>query len=115
GGIRVSWEAEITQRITDRLMAWRSVPGSAIETEGVARFDENSNGGTRIGIRMCYKPPAGVLGHYVASLFGADPKREMDDDLVRLKSLIELGRTHAHGTRVRREDLTGGAPGEQPI
>jgi hypothetical protein len=27
----------------------------------------------------------------VASLFGADPKSEMDDDLMRMKSFIETG------------------------
>jgi len=54
---------------------------------------------------MWYRPPAGVLGHYVASLFGADPKSEMDDDMVRLKSLIEIGKTRAHGVRIQRESL----------
>lgn len=52
-----------------------------------------------------YKPPAGVLGHLVASLFGADPKHEMDDDMVQLKSLIELGRTRSHGKRITRQEL----------
>jgi uncharacterized membrane protein len=32
------------------------------------------------------------LGHIVASLFGADPKSQMDDDLVRMKSFIETGK-----------------------
>jgi Elongation factor P (EF-P) KOW-like domain len=73
--------------------------------EGVARFDKDENGGTRIGIRMFYKPPGGVIGHYLAALLGSDAKHDMDDDLVRLKSLIELGRTRAHGIPVHREDL----------
>jgi uncharacterized membrane protein len=38
---------------------------------------------------MSYDPPAGILGHGVAKLFGADPSNQMDDDLVRLKSYIE--------------------------
>jgi uncharacterized membrane protein len=41
----------------------------------------------------------------VAWLFGADPKTEMDDDLVRLKSLMEIGKTRAHGATVRREEF----------
>lgn len=44
---------------------------------------------------MSYNPPAGVLGHAVAELFGVDPKHEMDDDLLRMKSLIETG-VHPH-------------------
>ena len=38
---------------------------------------------------MRYLPPAGVLGHAVATLFGSDPKQEMDDDLMRMKTFIE--------------------------
>jgi uncharacterized membrane protein len=107
GGIPVSWDAEVTQCIPNKLLAWRSLPGSTVETEGTVRFDEDSKG-TRVGVRMFYKPPAGVLGHYVASLFGADPKSDMDDDMVRLKSLMEVGKTRAHGVRVEREAVSQG-------
>jgi uncharacterized membrane protein len=62
-------------------------------------------GGTRIQIRLSYNPPAGALGHGVAALLGSDPKRAMDEDLVRFKSLLEDGRTRAHGQTVRRDAL----------
>jgi uncharacterized membrane protein len=101
----VAWDAEVTQSVPSKLLAWRSLPGSAVKTEGVVRFDPNANGGTNIAIRMFYKPPGGVIGNCVASLFGADAKQDVDDDMVRLKSLIELGRTRAHGIPVKREDL----------
>jgi hypothetical protein len=32
-----------------------------------------------------------VIGHAVAKAFRVDPKSEMDDDLLRLKSLVESG------------------------
>ena len=41
----------------------------------------------------------------MASIFGNDPKSEMDDDMVRLKSLLEYGKTRAHGQRVTREGV----------
>jgi uncharacterized membrane protein len=41
---------------------------------------------------MSYSPPAGVLGHAVASLFGADPQTEMGEDIARLKSYFETGK-----------------------
>ena len=41
---------------------------------------------------MSYSPPGGMLGHAVAASFGRDPKRQMDDDLARLKTTIETGR-----------------------
>jgi len=31
----------------------------------------------------------GALGHAVAALLGADPKKQLDEDLLRLKSLLE--------------------------
>ena len=106
GGISVSWDAEVTEAIPNKLLAWRSLPGSMIKTEGVARFEQNpTRCCTRVAIRMLYKPPAGMIGHYVAALFGADPKSEMDDDLIRLKSLLERGKTRAHGVDVRKETL----------
>jgi uncharacterized membrane protein len=56
-------------------------------------------------VRMSYHPPGGAIGHAVASLFGADPKAAMDDDLARLKSLLEVGKAGAHGTHVTKEQL----------
>ncbi len=110
-GISVTWDAEITEQIPNKLVAWKSTPGSQIENAGLVRFDRNPDGTTRVTIRMSYNPPAGVLGHFVASLFGADPKHEMDDDMVRLKSLIETGKTRAHGLAITREELDTGSPG----
>jgi uncharacterized membrane protein len=103
-GIPVSWDAEVTKYVPNKLLEWRSLPGSTVQTEGVVRFDSET-GGTRVGIRMFYKPPGGVIGHYLAALFGADAKHDMDDDMVRLKSLIEPGRMRAHGIPVHRGDL----------
>jgi uncharacterized membrane protein len=56
---------------------------------------------------MSYNPPGGAIGHAVAALFGADPKRAMDEDFVRLKSLLEIGKTRLPGGRVRREEIAG--------
>ncbi len=109
-GMPVSWSAEVIDRIENKLIAWRSLPGAYLEHNGVVRFDANPDGGTRITIRMSYTPPFGVVGHAVAQVLGADPKRDMDEDLVRLKSLIEYGKTRAHGGTVRREQLGAPAP-----
>jgi uncharacterized membrane protein len=57
-------------------------------------------------VRMIYNPPAGALGHAVASLLGGDPKSRMDEDLMRFKSLLEEGRTRMHGPQITREELS---------
>jgi uncharacterized membrane protein len=104
-GVSVPWEAEITQQEKNSVLAWKSLPGSVICSMGSVRFDREVEGGTRVTIRMSYTPPAGVFGHMVASLFGVDPKREIDEDMVQLKSLIETGKTRAHGNVVTRQEV----------
>jgi uncharacterized membrane protein len=62
-----------------------------VEHAGLLRFEE-INGRTRVLVTMNYTPPAGALGHAVARLFGADPKSELNDDLLRMKVFLETGR-----------------------
>lgn len=57
---------------------------------------------------MAYNPVAGVLGHLVASLFGVDPRRQLDEDLLRLKSLIETGNLPAKAAAERTDGLREG-------
>ncbi|WP_437971190.1 hypothetical protein WMF04_18680 [Sorangium sp. So ce260] len=61
-GIPVSWDAEMTQLVPNEVVAWRSLPGEAIENEGIVRFEECPEG-TRLDIKMSYSPPAGAIGH----------------------------------------------------
>jgi uncharacterized membrane protein len=103
-GAPVSWNAVITEEIPNKVIAWRSEPGSLVSNAGIVRFD-SEDGGTRVHIRLSYSPPAGVVGHAAAALFGKDPKREMDDDLARFKSLIEVGKTTGRERQVRKEEI----------
>ena len=89
-GLAVEWTSEVMRVEPNRLIAWRSTGDSEVKHEGEVRF-EPDQGGTRVTVCLCYVPPAGALGHAVASLFGADPKSEMDADLMRMKSMIETG------------------------
>lgn len=90
-GRTISWEAITTRIEPNRLIAWRTLPGSAIEHAGLLRF-EPTEGGTRVLVTMSYTPPAGAIGHAIARLFGTDPKSELDDDLLRMKVFLETGR-----------------------
>jgi uncharacterized membrane protein len=92
-GVSIPWVVEITEQRANQLLAWTSVPGSMVGTAGVVRSDPEPDDSTRVQIRMSYCRPAGLFGHTVAWVFGADPKTEMDEDLVRLKSLLETGKT----------------------
>ncbi len=90
-GIPVEWEAVITKLEPDRLIAWQSAPDSMIEQHGIVQFRPDGDDKTVVDLGLSYYPPAGAIGHAIASLFGADPKSEMDDDLMRMKSFIETG------------------------
>ena len=92
-GTTLEWDAEITQLIENELVSWKSVEGAVVEHAGTIRLQPNETGGTRVDIRMSYNPPAGAVGHAIAILFRADPKKQMDDDLARLKTTIETGTT----------------------
>jgi uncharacterized membrane protein len=91
-GVTVEWDAELTDFVPHERIAWQSVEGSTVDNAGSIRFQENGPNSTRVDIRLSYNPPGGAIGHVVAKLFGADPKSEMDGDLLRLKSTIESGR-----------------------
>ncbi len=97
GGVPIEWRAVLTERIPNDLISWRSEPGSMLENSGVVRF-RPENGGTRVDLRFCYFPPAGGAGQAVTELLGADPRARMNEDLGRLKSLLETTiRSPEHG------------------
>jgi uncharacterized membrane protein len=96
-GARVEWDAVITERTPGRLLAWRSEPGASVEHAGRVQFAPSGTG-TRVTVRMSYRPPGGRLGHAIASLFGRNPGQEMDADLERMKSFVEDNRAAAGET-----------------
>jgi len=92
-GSTVEFKSHITRDIPNESITWESLPDSHVKTAGSVRFDPSRDGGTRVSVQMEYLPPAGALGHAVAQLFGVDPRQAMNDDLIRLKSLLETGKT----------------------
>jgi len=89
-GRAVEWDSELLNAADNQEMTWRSVEGSQVDHAGRVRFDTIGNG-TRVHVQMRYYPPAGVLGHAVAKIFGVDPSTGMEDDLARMKTAIETG------------------------
>ncbi len=89
-GTQFEFDSVLTEQTKNRRLAWRSEPGAQIPNAGSVEF-EPYRGGTRVTVRLSYSPPTGALGHGLASLFGSDPKGQMDDDLARMKQYIERG------------------------
>jgi uncharacterized membrane protein len=90
-GARLEWDAVITEQIPNQLIAWRSESGGVIQHAGSVRFD-SENEYTRVHVRLSYTPPAGAVGHVIATILGSNPKQEMDEDLVLMKTFVETGK-----------------------
>jgi uncharacterized membrane protein len=91
-GSSVSWDAEIINEISNELIAWKSLPGSQVDHAGSLRFaDAPGQRGTEVRVEMQYNPPAGIVGAYVARLFGREPEQEIAADMRRLKQYLECG------------------------
>lgn len=101
GGVPIEWYARLTQQSPNEVIAWRSEHGSMLENAGVIRF--NSSGkGTRVDLRFCYHPPAGGAGQAVAELLGSDPRAKLNQDLGRMKALLEATtRSESYGKESR--------------
>ncbi|HWO23852.1 MAG TPA: SRPBCC family protein [Kofleriaceae bacterium] len=103
-GFPVHFETVTTRVVPNREISWMTLPEQPIEHTGSVRFEPVS-GGTRVHIYLSYRPPGGAIGHAVAHVLGWDPKARIDDDMIRMKALLEEGQTRAHGERVTTHDL----------
>jgi len=90
--MKIRWTAELTEDRQNERIAWRSLPGSQVETNGSVEFRPGANGrGTLVTARVEFVPPAGSVGRALAAIVGKDPQFTVREDLRRFKSLIEAG------------------------
>ena len=70
GRSQYQWDAEIINEVQDELIAWKSLPGSEVDSAGSVRFNDAPGGrGTEIRVELQYNPPAGIVGAWVARFF----------------------------------------------
>jgi uncharacterized membrane protein len=101
GGVPIEWNAVLTQQTPNEVIAWRSESGSMLENAGMIRFTAAGTG-TRVDLRFCYHPPAGGAGQAVIELLGVDPRAKLNEDLGRMRSLLEATtRSESHGKESR--------------
>ena len=104
GGVPIEFDAQITEREENRLLAWQTQPHALVRHTGRVRFLANDDGSTTIDLKMDYLPAGGLLGHAIARLLGADPKHQMNDDLLRMKTFLETGK-RAHDAAAKVVEL----------
>jgi uncharacterized membrane protein len=88
-GLPIHWEGRITRAVPNTIVEWKSLPGSTVGNFGIARFDPHYDASTRVHVRMFYRPPAGIVGRFLAELLGSDPRKVLQQDLKRLKQRFE--------------------------
>jgi uncharacterized membrane protein len=87
----VEWDAEVHNEIPDELIAWRSLPGADVDNAGSVIFKDAPGGKTEVKIELQYDPPGGALGALIAKLLGSEPTQQIEEDLKRLKAILEAG------------------------
>lgn len=91
-GMNVEWDAEIVADDPGRVITWRSLKDSDVDNAGAVVFEPAPGGrGTILKVNIQYNPPGGVVGATVARLFGEEPNQQLEDDLRRLKQVLEVG------------------------
>jgi uncharacterized membrane protein len=91
-GSRAEWDAEIHNEEPNRLIAWRSLEGSQVDTAGSVHFTPAPGGrGTEVRVTLKYDPPVGGVGRLAAWLSAQDPERQVRESLRRFKQLMEAG------------------------
>lgn len=89
---RVEWDAEVHNEVENELIAWRSLEGSDVHHAGSVHFDRlPGERGTALRLVLEYDPPGGKLTSAIAKLFREDPATLIDEDLRRLKQIMEAG------------------------
>ncbi|MCG5445966.1 SRPBCC family protein [Micromonospora sp. NIE79] len=108
-GTNVEWDAEIVDEAPGEKIAWRSTGNADVPNAGTVRFVPAPDGlSTEVHVVLSYDIPGGAVGKAVAKYFGEEPHQQLDDDLRRLKQVLETGQVVRSdgapwGKRARKE------------
>lgn len=90
-GMEFEFDTLTTGYEENRFIAWRTEPGAWVQHSGQVRFQSSPERSTTATVMLSYNPVASAVGHVIAKLLGDDPKSQLDDDLLRMKSYLETG------------------------
>ena len=88
---QVHWNAEVTEDVENKKIAWQSLEGADVPNSGTVEFKDTGDRGTVVKVTLKYSPPAGKLGELAAYFLTEEPDTQVEDDLRRFKSLMEAG------------------------
>ena len=94
GGKTIEWDAEITDQVPDRKVAWRSITGA--RNAGIVTFSPLSESSCRITLDLDYEPQGFVekIGDFLGMV-----RRRAKGDLERFKEFIQKRGSETGGWR----------------
>ena len=96
---RVEWDAEIINERPNELIAWRSIPGSSLDTAGSVHFEPREEGGTKVQLSLKYDPPGGRLAISIAELLGEGLGEQLVEGLHKLQWVLSANERAADDER----------------
>jgi uncharacterized membrane protein len=92
GSKKLEWDAEIIEERQNQMISWRSLPGADVDNAGSVWFTPvPGDTGTVVRLEMKYLPHGGKAGALISRMFRQDADSEIEEDLNRLKTLLETG------------------------
>jgi len=85
GGKTEEWNAEITEQVPDKRIAWTSTSGA--QNDGVVAFRSTGSGTTEVTLQLSYQPE-GMTEKMGDAMGMVD--RQVEGDLKRFKEFIEM-------------------------
>jgi uncharacterized membrane protein len=88
-GETLTWDAEVTKYVPNAVLAWRSLPGSVVDCNGLIRFSPTPSGSTRLQIEVDYDPCNTGFTDALRALLDIPRERQLEADLSRANFYIK--------------------------
>jgi len=85
---RFEWNAVLTRSQMPYVIEWESETSADIQHKGAIHFESGRNG-TRVDVQIRIAPFSPALVSHMAAIFDGNPKRQLEEDMVRMKTYIE--------------------------
>lgn len=99
-GVTVEWDAEMIDDYPGQQISWLSVGETELPNSGIVEFKKAPGDlGTELKVVIEYYPPGGTIGKTIAKLAGYLNAQMLEEDLKRLKQILETGEVATSGVK----------------
>lgn len=87
-GQAIEWDATVTKYVPNSVIAWQSVPGSAVHAGGLMRFAPLSENETRVDLSLTYRPGKTGLSEALRALVSPANNNRLRTELVQASQTL---------------------------